>query len=187
MNKIKEIFKNKKIENLVFFLIISVITLVIINNILKEDKKDIEEEDLDAELASSVVLENDLEQKISNILSKMEGIGKVSVLITYSESNEVLPMYDEKNSKSITKENDSSGEIRTVENEESEKSIITGSDSNPVVKKTINPKIEGAVIVAEGASNPNVEANIISAVEAITGLATHKIGVFEYKTTLGKD
>ena len=38
---------------------------------------------------------------------------------------------------------------------------------------------EGAIIAAQGASNANVKANIISAVEAVTGLATHKIQVFE--------
>ena len=41
------------------------------------------------------------------------------------------------------------------------------------------PKIEGAIITAEGAADGNVKTNIIQAVEAVTGLATHKIQVFE--------
>ena len=41
------------------------------------------------------------------------------------------------------------------------------------------PQIEGAIITAKGASNSNVKSNIISAVEAVTGIATHKIQVFE--------
>ena len=41
------------------------------------------------------------------------------------------------------------------------------------------PTIEGAIITAEGASNATVKANIISATQAITGLATHKIQVFQ--------
>ena len=41
------------------------------------------------------------------------------------------------------------------------------------------PKIEGAIITAKGANNINVKNNIISAVEAATGLAVHKIQVFE--------
>lgn len=45
--------------------------------------------------------------------------------------------------------------------------------------KTIMPKIEGAIITAQGASNIDVKTNIIQAVEAVTGLATHKIQVFE--------
>ena len=50
-----------------------------------------------------------------------------------------------------------------------------------IVQKTISPKLEGAIIIASGANNANVKANIIQAVEAATGLATHKIQVFEKK------
>lgn len=43
------------------------------------------------------------------------------------------------------------------------------------------PKIEGAIITAEGAGNVTTKTNIIQAVEAATGIATHKIQVFEMK------
>ena len=39
--------------------------------------------------------------------------------------------------------------------------------------------MEGAIITSEGANDVNVKTNIIQAVEAATGLATHKIQVFE--------
>ena len=41
------------------------------------------------------------------------------------------------------------------------------------------PKIEGAIILAEGADDANIKNNIIVAVEAVTGLSTHKIQVFK--------
>lgn len=41
------------------------------------------------------------------------------------------------------------------------------------------PKIEGALILAGGASNATVKTNIIQAVEALTGLASHKIQVLQ--------
>ena len=44
----------------------------------------------------------------------------------------------------------------------------------PIVQKTVEPKIEGAIITAKGASDINVKTAIIQAVEAATGLATHK-------------
>ena len=49
----------------------------------------------------------------------------------------------------------------------------------PITQKIIQPKIQGAIITAKGANDANTKANIIQAVEAITGLATHKIQVFE--------
>lgn len=42
----------------------------------------------------------------------------------------------------------------------------------------VNPKIEGVIVTAEGANNVNVKANIIAAVEAVTGVPTHKVQVF---------
>ena len=48
----------------------------------------------------------------------------------------------------------------------------------PIVQKTVEPKIEGAIITAKGAGDINVKTSIIQAVEAVTGLATHKIQVF---------
>ena len=51
--------------------------------------------------------------------------------------------------------------------------------SAPITEKIVMPTIEGAVITAEGAGNANVKASIVSAVEAVTGLAVHKIQVFE--------
>lgn len=186
MEKLKNMFKdkNRKIENLVVFLVILVITLVVINNIIKEDDKKETKNYSGAELASVSTEEasqTSLEKRLENILSKMDGVGEVSVLITYSESSTIIPMYNESTSKSVTEETDTSGGVRTIQSEDSEKSIVTGSDSNPVTEKTVNPKIEGAIVTASGAGNANVKANIVSAVEAVTGLSTHKIQVFEQK------
>ena len=91
-------------------------------------------------------------------------------------------MYNEDSSVSITEETDSGGGTRTV-NESSSKKDIIYEESNgvktPITQSVINPKIEGAIITAQGASDANVKTNIIQAVEAVTGLATYKIQVFE--------
>lgn len=186
MEKLKNLLKdkNRRTENLVVFLIILVITLVVINNIIKEDKKEEPKKYEKAELASTSsneVVSNDLELRLERILSKMEGVGEVSVLITYSQSSTIIPIYNESTSKSVTEETDTSGGTRTIEAEDVEKNVVTGSDANPITGKTVFPTIEGAIVSAQGAVNSNVKANIVSAVEAVTGLATHKIQVFEMK------
>ena len=45
-----------------------------------------------------------IEEKLENILANVKGIGKVKVMITYSQTNEVIPMYDEDSSSSTTEE-----------------------------------------------------------------------------------
>ena len=51
-------------------------------------------------------------------------------------------------------------------------------ENKPITEKIVMPKIEGAIITAKGAGDMTIKTNIIQAVEAVTGLATHKIQVF---------
>lgn len=183
----------KKIENLVFFVIVLIITIVIINIIWNGNKKSNSQvnNNTNKQLASTnqtnVVEDNDknidnLEQKLENILSKIQGVGEVKICINYSESSEVVAMYNENSKVSNTEETDTSGGIRKIQETDSQKDIIYKEEDGekmPITQKVIQPKIEGAIITAEGASNADIKANIIQAVEAVTGLATHKIQVFE--------
>ena len=91
-------------------------------------------------------------------------------------------MYNETSKVSNTEETDTSGATRKIQETDSQKDIIYKEDNGekmPITQKVIQPKIEGAIITAKGASNADIKANIIQAVEAVTGLATHKIQVFE--------
>lgn len=179
----------KKIENLVVFLIILIITIIVINYVWNDDEKAnknsiANETGAYKQLAttSTVSSKTDLEQKLEDILSKMQGVGKVSVLITYSESSEVVAMYNETSKSSTTHEEDAEGGKRNVDETDLTKEIIYTEENGvnvPVTQKVINPSIEGAIITAIGANNANVKTNIIQAVEAVTGLPTHKIQVFE--------
>lgn len=45
---------------------------------------------------NSQLNEYNLEENLEDILSKITGVGKVKVLVTYSETSEVVAMYNEK-------------------------------------------------------------------------------------------
>ena len=51
--------------------------------------------------------EYNLEEELEDILSKISGVGKVQVLITYSETSEVVAMQNENKNTSKTEESDS--------------------------------------------------------------------------------
>lgn len=181
LEKIKKMFKdeNKKTENLIFFLIILVITLVLINRIMVEDETPkVKPQNNNVELAPNYNSESDLEVRLKNILSKISGVGNVEVMITYSESSSVSPLYNETSSVSVSEEKLEAGNTKTTETNENQREILVDSASNPIIEKSINPKIEGAIITAQGAKNSKIKADIVSAVEAATGLATYKIQVF---------
>ena len=184
----------KKIENLVFFVVILIVTIVIINIIWNGDKDNSKDKgvqnDTSKQLASSNTSSlqvssnttNELEMKLEDILSKIQGVGEVNVFINYSESSEIIPMYNESTQTSNTEETDTSGGTRTIEETDSQKEIIyeeNDGQKTVITQKVIEPQIEGAIITAKGAGNAEVKTSIIQAVEAVTGLATHKIQVFE--------
>lgn len=125
-----------------------------------------------------------MEEKLEDILSNVKGVGRVKVMITYSKTSQIIPMYDEDSSTSITEEKDSGGGTRIVNETTSKKDIIykeTDGAKTPITQFVINPAIEGAIIAAEGAGDANIKTNIIQAVEAVTGIATYKIQVLELK------
>lgn len=203
-NKLKELIKKeedingndkKKIENIVFFIIILIITIVAINFIWNgsKTKKENTNTSYSKQLATNKDNEtievgsntsDDLEQRLELILSNIQGVGEVKVLINYAESSEIVPMYNENEKTSTTEESDTSGGARKIQETDTQKDIIYKEDSGekiPITQKVINPKVEGAIITAKGASDATIKTNIIQAVEAVTGLATHKIQVFEMK------
>ena len=177
--------KKKQIENIVVFIIILIITVLIINNMWSSGENESKQEKADttkvlAQTSSSQ--QDDLESNLEDILETINGVGKVKVLIKYSESSTVVAMYNETISESITKENDGNGGSKDVKESENKKEIVyTDEDgtNKPITEKVVMPVIEGAIITAQGASNANIKTSIVSAVEAVTGLPVHKIQVFE--------
>ena len=185
----------KKLENLVVLTLVIIVTIVAINyiwtddkvpktNIVDSNKKLAQEIEIQEEVSSDRTATNsdNIEEKLEDILSKIKGVGDVKVLVTYSQTNTVIPMYDEDSSSTLTEESDGSGGTRITNQTSSKKDIIyeeTDNGKSPITQSIVNAKIEGAVITARGASNSEVKESIIQAVEAVTGLATHKIQVFE--------
>ena len=174
----------KKVNNLIAILIILIISVIAINTLFSDNdkEKNTNTNTTGKELATENLENDDMEKKLKNILSQIKDVVNVDVLITYSESSSVVPIYNEKNSKSTTEEVDTNGGTRTIESYNTDKEVVNGKNSEIITEKVVVPKIEGAIITAEGAKNAEVKSNIISAVEAATGIATHKIQVFEMKT-----
>ncbi len=187
-DKLKNMFKGKKkTENIIVLIVILIITAVAINYIWKDsgdnNVKETKKIETNAVQVSADVSQNEIETKLEDILSHISGVGKIRVMITYSETSTINPVYNEDSKTSNINETDSGGGTRTTTEVNSQKEVIYKENKDgskePVTQSIISPKIEGAIIAAQGASNATIKANIIQAVEAATGLATHKIQVFK--------
>jgi len=115
--KLSKIFKDdgnnkKKTENLVFLLVILIITVVAINVIWRDEETpksttNNTSKQLAVNESKSMNVELTLEEKLENILSKIAGVGNVDVLITYNETEQILPIYNTEDKTSVINETDS--------------------------------------------------------------------------------
>lgn len=193
-----DITSKKKIENLVVFLVILIVTLIVINVIWNDDSSN-EESDTQTNDQSKVLAKSNtndssfinetsadsnynLASNLEDILSNINGVGNVKVMITYAETSTTIPVYNEESTEENTEETDSEGGTRTVTQTDVRKEVIyEEQDGNKslITQKITSPEIEGAIITAQGADNAEIKTSIIQAVEAVTGLPTHKIQVFK--------
>ncbi len=184
--KVEKGNSKKSIENLIMIAIVLVITLIAVNYVLKDDKKNntqnisntLDNNIEHVEYSSNTDYDNNLEVRLSEILSHINGVGEVRVLITYAESNKINPVYNEDQQTSTTEETDTEGGKRTISSVNNKREVVY-SNNNVVTESVSSPQIQGAVIIARGANNTRVKADIIQAVAAATGLSTYKIQVFE--------
>lgn len=125
-----------------------------------------------------------MEEQLENLLSQMEGVGKVKVMVTLCGSGETVVEKDVPQVQSQIEEGDASGGNRkTKENtwEESTVYLQKDGDSIPYVVKELVPQVEGVCVIAQGGGNGTVAKNISEAVQALFSIEVHKIKVMKMK------
>ena len=113
-----------------------------------------------------------LDKKLENILSRVEGAGKVKVLINYRQSGEKILAYD---MESNTQEKDSNKENT------SKSEVVYDGNKMPFVLKEYMPKVEGVIIVAQGGNIESIKKQLIAGTVALLGVEEHKIEVLKMK------
>ncbi len=112
--------------------------------------------------------EKDFETRLSEILSKMQGAGRVQVFL--SEATGEITQYQ-------MDEDLTGGDLRK------ETVVITGSDrcQQGLVRRIDPPSYLGAIVVCQGADNAAVRLSITEAVANATGLGANQISVLKMK------
>lgn len=128
--------------------------------------------------ADEQAYESLMEDKVERVLSEVDGVGKVSVMLTLKSSTEQVI---EKDSTS-----DSVASDEGSQNSSSKTSIYKqDSDGNqiPYVKKELTPQIEGVIVIADGGDNSVVVQNISEAMQALFGVEAHKIKIMKRESS----
>ena len=127
------------------------------------------------------ISENDidaLEKKMEDILSKMNGVGRVDVLLTLESGEELVLATDSTLRYSGSPQNpddyDRSNETVTVSG---------GNGTDVVVTQQRSAKFRGALVVCDGGDNDRVRLKIVEAVCALTGLGADRVAVVRWGST----
>lgn len=125
----------------------------------------------------------ELENRLTEILSKIHNTGEVSVMITLKSGNEIIPAKDESITDKTTDEKDVEGGTRAINEKNTSDQVVflndQGGTSKPLVLKEINPDIKGVIIVAEGAKDPRVKLQLTEAVQTVLDVPAYRVSVFE--------
>jgi len=124
--------------------------------------------------------EDALEEKMTSILSRVKGAGTVAVTITLENSSIQEHAKNITKESKVTQEKDTGGGIRTTtETKESEQILLSKENGvdRPVIVQEIKPMIKGVLVIADGAYDSAVKANLTKAVEAGLGIPPYKITV----------
>jgi len=182
--------KNKNLlYNITFFIGIGVLLIILgdtaFNNLPRklEEKRDnlVSNEGNLKEMNKTY--EDVIEERLKEIFSKMEGVGKVEVMVTISYGKEIFLAEDVNSNYSRTIEEDSQGGKREITGEDIQSKTVmqnTGSGSTqPVILKEKYPEIKGVLILAEGGEDPRVKQQLTAAAETLLGVPAHKVQVFK--------
>lgn len=160
INIIDRIKSNKKIQ-IVLIAVLSILMIGLVFLGLGGSSEETEAED------KVLFYVNDLETRLKNTLSKVDGVGKVSVVITVDSGMETVLA-----SKTTTT---GTGEKTVVE----ETPLVVNGKT--VVIKELYPKITGVLIVAEGAKSIAVMNRIQQATTSLLNISAGQIEILSMK------
>ncbi len=115
---------------------------------------------------------NELENKLNETISSIDGVGECKVMITLENSSENVYATD--------------NEIKNSENTINQKDeyVIYNSQNGetPVLIKEYFPRVQGVTVICTGGDNTAVKEKIIQSVTALFNISANRVSVSKIKT-----
>lgn len=178
----KGIIKNIGMEKLIIILICGIALIYL--SVPADDKKYksevnlIEKEEIEISVNE---YGKELEERLKEMLNKIEGISDVNVMITLKSGNESIVLTEDSVQENIKKDTDENGFVSEQSEYKKEAVVVYEKNSNgetiPYVVKENVPKVEGVAVIAKGAEKTENMIKITSIVKALFDVEVHKISV----------
>lgn len=118
---------------------------------------------------------SEFEQQLEEVLSQIDGAGRVQVTLSLQTGEESVYASD------INRSTQTNGTETASENYQSAISIISDGSygETPILIRSNYPEFRGAVVVCDGADSDRVQLDITNAVRALCGLSSDQISIIK--------
>ena len=166
--KLATMEKNKLIKIIVAVGLIAMIGIFLSESFSTKNKQENQPQQQASE--SLHEYEQQVEQRLSDILSSIDGIGQCEVMVTLDSSKESV----------YSSESESKNESDEKSSSSSEKStyvIVDDDGQKPVLEKEVEPRVRGVIVVCEGADGVYVRQAVVDSIRAGLGITSANISI----------
>lgn len=113
----------------------------------------------------------EIEKELKEIISKIDGVGEVSLMLTLDGTTEYVYAED------VDTQTDENSGSKSDKYKNEVIIVDSNGDETALVKKIIEPKVKGVVIVCTGGGNLQIKERVIKAVSSALNISTNNICV----------
>lgn len=172
LNRISEKTGLEKKHLAIVFLFVSGIILLVVSSFSETAEKNASQEISTASEAAASGYVSELEERITSIISSIDGAGATQVMITLENSGEDVYLHNYDYGEDV----DGAG-AGNREMKDEYVIVDSGDGENGIVVRKTEPKIRGVAVVCEGGGNEAVRAQIVSTVTALLDISSARVSV----------
>ncbi|MFW6268903.1 MAG: stage III sporulation protein AG [Bacillota bacterium] len=180
--------ENKVIRNIVLLGLIGTLFLFYGNLLNNSNNNNVQKKINNTNSLKEETINNETDQlkkELEEVLSNIQGVGKVRVQICYSRKSSYDYEYDKEEVNKITTEIDQNGGEREVKDVSNDRKLViirkSDGEEKPVISEERPPLVSGVIIIAEGAENSRIRYSISQAVSNLFELPLYKVNVLPYE------
>ena len=170
IDAVKEFFKSGKGQKLIVIAGLALIVLLYLSTLSFGGGEEA------AKLpADPAALEQQLEQRLEELLSRIDGVSDPKVMVTLDKTAEI--MYAQESRSSTSEE--SGSEISRTSGSSENSVVLVGSGSGKQVLEAgvIQPTVRGVTVVCGGAQDARIREKVVSAISGVLDIGASRICV----------
>ncbi|MBP0979271.1 MAG: hypothetical protein J6C55_01315 [Oscillospiraceae bacterium] len=182
--KINSFSDNKKQVILIIFLVIGVLMMLISglsDNDEKKQKKYLSNNYNNYNNFDINLYELDLENRLLDIVEKIEGVGKANIMVTLENSVEYIFAQEKREKIDKISDYQDQATLKTQERNDEERKLLLVDGPNgkrqALVKTQLQPKIKGVVVVCQGGDNPSISQQVTSLITTVLNISSNRVYV----------